>query len=100
MKALIQSLIDALPDFANVGVFMVFVFILFATMGLEQYNGAYYNTCKLTPAPINSMTWASDLSVTRVCSVNGQGNYACPNNEYCGNIEQYPDIPIESEHLD
>jgi Ion transport protein len=34
MKKLIQSLIEALPDFANVGVFLLFVFTLFATMGL------------------------------------------------------------------
>jgi len=39
MKKLIQALIQSLPDFANVGAFLVYVFILFATMGLHQYNG-------------------------------------------------------------
>lgn len=39
MKALIKSLLRALPEFANIGVFMVFIFILFATIGLQQYNG-------------------------------------------------------------
>lgn len=34
MKRLVESLIEALPDFANVGVFLIFVFTLFATMGL------------------------------------------------------------------
>jgi hypothetical protein len=35
MKKLIQALISSLPDFANVGTFLVYVFILFATMGLH-----------------------------------------------------------------
>jgi Ion transport protein len=35
MKRLIQALIQSLPDFANVGTFLVYVFILFATMGLH-----------------------------------------------------------------
>lgn len=35
MKKLIGALIQSLPDFANVGTFLVYVFILFATMGLH-----------------------------------------------------------------
>lgn len=33
-KKLIKSLIMALPEFANVGIFLIFVFMLFASMGL------------------------------------------------------------------
>jgi len=35
MKKLINSLIHSLPDFVNVGIFLIFVFILFATMGVH-----------------------------------------------------------------
>ena len=42
-KKLIQSLILAMPDFANVGAFLLFVFILIAAMGLQIYNGVQYN---------------------------------------------------------
>jgi hypothetical protein len=41
----------SIRDFANVGVFLVFVFILFATMGVQQYSGSLYNTCRLQPFP-------------------------------------------------
>lgn len=36
---MIHSLILAMPDFANVGVFLMFVFLLLAAMGLQIYNG-------------------------------------------------------------
>ena len=38
-RKLIHSLILAMPDFANVGVFLMFVFLLLAAMGLQIYNG-------------------------------------------------------------
>ena len=34
VKTLLESLISALREFVNVAIFMIFVFILFATMGL------------------------------------------------------------------
>jgi hypothetical protein len=39
LRKLIESLIHALPDFTNVGIFVIFVFLLFSTMGLNLYNG-------------------------------------------------------------
>lgn len=57
MKKLIQALIHSLPDFANVGTFLVYVFILFAIMGLHQYSGVYYNICRYDQDPVNG-TWA------------------------------------------
>ena len=49
MKKLIQALINSIPEFANVVLFLVFVFMMFATIGLHQYNGTYYNACRLNP---------------------------------------------------
>ncbi len=46
MRKLIKALINSIPDFTNVIVFIVFVFLLFATVGLHQYNGAFYNACR------------------------------------------------------
>jgi hypothetical protein len=34
MRRQVGALIRALPDFANVGVFLIFMFFLFATLGL------------------------------------------------------------------
>lgn len=46
------------------------------------------------------MVWDFDISEGRACTTNGQGMYTCPNNMVCGNIEDYPDIPTESEHFE
>lgn len=43
LRNLIESLIIALPDFANVGIFVIFVFLLFSTMGLHLYSGIQFN---------------------------------------------------------
>lgn len=51
MRKLIFALIQSLPDFANVGAFLAYVFLLFATMGLHQYNGTLYNICRVIPEP-------------------------------------------------
>jgi len=39
IKQLIYSLIASLPEFTNIGIFKVFIFVLFATMGLQKYCG-------------------------------------------------------------
>lgn len=35
MKKLMAALIHSIPEFANVGIFLVYVFLLFATIGLH-----------------------------------------------------------------
>lgn len=80
---------------------MIFVFVLFAIMGLQQYNGESYNTCRYEPKPNFALEeWASDLSASRPCTINGLGNFQCPVDETCGNIETYPSLSLESERYD
>jgi hypothetical protein len=43
------------------------------------------------------MTWPSDLSFGRACSVNGYGNFICPGNLTCGNINDYEFLSPEPE---
>ena len=85
MKKLISALIESLPDFANVGIFLVYVFILFATLGVHQYNGSTYNVCRYKDKPENLTNWLYDDSFGRPCSLSGNGNFICPNNMTCGN---------------
>lgn len=63
MKKLIAALIQSLPDFANVGIFLVYVFILFATMGLHQYNGSLYNICRYKSEPESEAGWLYDPAI-------------------------------------
>ena len=85
MKKLIGALISSLPDFANVGAFLAYMFLVFATMGIHQYSGIFYNLCRFNPEPENSTMWVFDPTVQRVCTESELGNYVCPSGEYCGN---------------
>jgi hypothetical protein len=74
IRRLIQALINSLPDFANIIFFTVFVFVLFATIGLHQYNGTYYNACRETEKPVGDH-WDFDYSYDRLCTTTGYGNF-------------------------
>jgi len=63
MKKLIEALFQSLPDFANVGSFLIFVFILFATMGVHQYNGDLYKICSYNRHPETSDLWDYDPTI-------------------------------------
>jgi hypothetical protein len=78
MKTLIQALIRSIPQFANVVVFLLFMFILFAIIGLHQYNGSFYNACRLQSYPESSTSWEVDVTEGRVCSTSGLGSFICP----------------------
>jgi hypothetical protein len=78
MKNLIQALIKSIPAFANVVVFLIFAFLLFATIGLHQYNGTFYNACRVNSDPESPELWFADVSQSRICSTNGLGSYSCP----------------------
>jgi hypothetical protein len=61
------------------------MFILFATIGLHQYNGAFYNACRYNEQPESSQSWEADVSESRVCSTSGLGSFICPKGQYCKN---------------
>lgn len=60
MKKLVSALIQSMPDFANVGVFLVFIFSLFAIFGMQQYSGVFYNACRYQNKPETSYEWLYD----------------------------------------
>jgi len=99
MRKLISALIHSLPDFANVGIFLIYVFILFATMGVHQYNGSIYNVCRYNEKPENKTHWTFDASFGRPCSTSGNGNFICPNGMHCGNHEEHQGIPFANENI-
>ena len=46
------------------------------------------------------MVWEIDSTIKRACSENGAGNFHCPNDRWCGNIESYEYLPFEYEHIE
>ena len=99
MRRLISSLLSALPDLANVVVFLLFVFILFGIMGVQSFSGSFYGRCRTQPEPDPiSGTWPINENVTRLCSTSGQGEFSCPEGTWCGHPEDF-DIPLGKENI-
>jgi hypothetical protein len=51
-----------LPEFVNIGIFLAYIFILFAILGTHLYCGDFYNECRYNPEPENPGSWAIDES--------------------------------------
>ena len=81
MRKLIQGLIDAIPSLIWAVIFMVFVFLQFAIFGTIQFNGAYYDVCRLTEEPLDDGTWPIDFENLQVCSPQRAN---CPAGRFCG----------------
>ncbi len=74
------------------------MFILFATIGLHQYNGTYYNACRETSKPVGDH-WPFDYSFDRLCTTSGYGNFECPAPLICANPEEYPNVNLDTERM-
>ncbi|TNV87903.1 hypothetical protein FGO68_gene16047 [Halteria grandinella] len=93
MKKLVSALIQTLPEFVNVGIFLGYIFVLFAILGVHLYNGIFYNACRFNPEPETEDTWAIDTSIESVCTKSGTGTFHCPADRYCGNPADF-NLPI------
>jgi hypothetical protein len=88
MRRLVGTLISSLPQLANVTIFLSFIFILFGILGLQLFEGTLYNSCRVTPEPVNGV-WEKAPGIIRHCSKLALGGYHCPPEYYCGNPLEY-----------
>lgn len=95
MRILVTALIQSIPDFLNVAVFLLFIFIIFAILGVFEYNGILYNRCRLTPDPVGQDLWPINDNITRVCTIDGSGMFSCPAGNYCGNPDRLSSLANE-----
>ena len=94
IKRLVATVIHSLPDLFNLVIFMLFIFILFGIVGLQQFQGLEFNRCRTTPAPVNGV-WPLDTSVSTLCTLNKAGS--CPAGSTCGNPLTYSLTPHETD---
>lgn len=73
-------------QFLVVIVLMVYVFGLFAILGLNTYTNVLSQRCRTTSAPIGDV-WPIDNSIMRVCG----GFFQCPEGTYCGSAYEFQD---------
>jgi hypothetical protein len=104
MRRLIGSLLASLPSLANAVVFMFFIFLLFGILGVQQFGGVLYQRCRYTSEPNKDpvtgeyTNWPIVEDIDRLCGLNGQGNFKCPEPYFCGSPAQYS-LDLKSEVL-
>ena len=97
MRKLVGALLHSLPDFIHVGSFLAFIFILFAILGVHQFNGTNYQRCRLTEKPPpGSSIWPIAVDLDRSCSQGGIGSYECPAGYFCGDPAEF-NLPISQD---
>lgn len=85
MRKLVKTLIYSLPELLNVLVFLIFIFAVFSIMGLQTYQGVFYNFCRQTEKPLNATFWPKVEDIeNRLCSPKNEGVFKCPENTFCG----------------
>jgi len=94
MRRLIGSLLAALPSLGNAVVFMFFILLLFAILGVQQYRGILYQRCRESPIPIFNSTLQKYTSWPfagdeRLCTKDGTGLFTCEDNQYCGTPDEF-----------
>ena len=83
IKVLVMGLIASLPELVNVALFLAFIIMIFTIFGIQFFQGALEQRCRISPLPINN-TWLINESIQNIC---GWDN--CPNDNVCGNPSEF-----------
>ena len=78
---------------------MLFIFMLFGILGIQQFQGTMYRRCRFTEQPLDDGTWPYDEEIDNLCSADGQGLMECPVDRFCKEPAD-ADLPasIDSPH--
>lgn len=61
MRRLVAIILRSFPELGNTLAFMLFFFVVFGIIGIQNFHGAIYNRCRLTEKPVDGK-WALDTS--------------------------------------
>ena len=67
MRIQINALLNSVPSLMNAVVFMLFIFLLFGILGVQQFEGTMYQRCRLTEFPLEDGTWPIDETIQTLC---------------------------------
>jgi voltage-dependent calcium channel L type alpha-1D len=102
MKRLVLALLRSLPALANVVIFLLFFFLLFSILGVNQFQGVMYNRCRTTELPLQEdgsyTTWPIAEDTHRLCSLDSYGWYQCPTGTWCGHPDEH-DLKLSHEDI-
>jgi hypothetical protein len=90
------TLIYALPNLGSVGLFVLFIFVIYSSLGVHLFSEGYYGRCRATLVPVNATYWPkSPQALDEWC---GTGFYSCPKGSVCGFAKDY-EISLEDDGM-
>jgi hypothetical protein len=93
MRKLVKTLVYSLNQLMNVGIFVFFLFILFGVIGVQLFQGTFYNACRITDEPLPGTTIWPKADDGRLCSIYSLGGRKCPKDQICGNPDEFGITP-------
>ena len=63
MRRIISALLSSLPTLGNAVLFMMFIFLLFGILGVQQFGSSMYQRCRFTNEPNTDGTWPFNESI-------------------------------------
>ena len=106
IQRIISSVIISIPSLVNALLFMCFIFLIFAILGMQVFSGVVYNRCRYPPILVSSISGVAKYKAPpineHICKDGKQGTYECPNGSHCVNFYDIPtyfnmnDISIEA----
>lgn len=75
MRRLVSALLSSLPTLGNAVLFMMFIFLLFGILGVQQFGSSIYQRCRFTEEPNADGSWPYDPDIEYLCSKESMGNY-------------------------
>jgi hypothetical protein len=96
IKVIVTAFIASMPPLMNVGIFLIFIIVLFGTFGLHLFAGMHEWRCRLYSEP-NGEEWPILEGFHKVCYP-GNPNGQCPEGTYCGAPLEW-NIPWDSEEI-
>ena len=73
VQTVIWALIEAIPALVNVLAFLLFLLMLFTTVGLQLFMGLLENRCRVTEFPTDDGVWPAIPDYDHLC-----GELKCP----------------------
>ena len=87
MRRLVAIILRSVPDLANTQFFMLFFFLVFGIIGIQNFHGAIYYRCRLTEYPIDGVWEVDRRQANKICAplITDQSDFrACHAGTFCG----------------
>jgi hypothetical protein len=90
LKVIVNALMASLPLLFNTLIVVSFYFVVFGIVGVQVWQGQFHRRCFFLE------TGLIDGNETRLCTLDGSGDFSCPPGRFCGSAIENPSNDVIS----